>query len=81
MPARLPDQHVGMIPARRDPLQRVRATFGFPFPCEEGSRWSAALGGSTLLDQGMSRARAKALGTSGSGQGTGRSGPFGSSPC
>lgn len=31
----------------------VRASFGIPFPAESGSRWSATLGGSTLLDQGI----------------------------
>jgi predicted dehydrogenase len=31
----------------------VRASFGMPFPPGAGSRWSAELGGSTLLDQGI----------------------------
>ena len=31
----------------------VRASFGVPFPTDTGSRWSAELGGSTLLDQGI----------------------------
>ncbi|NKF30817.1 Gfo/Idh/MocA family oxidoreductase, partial [Pseudomonas sp. BGM005] len=31
----------------------VRASFGVPFPADVGSRWSAELGGSTLLDQGI----------------------------
>jgi predicted dehydrogenase len=31
----------------------VRASFGVPFPRDTGSRWSAELGGSTLLDQGI----------------------------
>lgn len=31
----------------------LRASFGIPFPTDTGSRWSAALGGSTLLDQGI----------------------------
>ncbi|MDQ0691299.1 Gfo/Idh/MocA family oxidoreductase [Arthrobacter sp. W4I7] len=31
----------------------VRASFGIPFPMDVGSRWSAELGGSTLLDQGI----------------------------
>lgn len=31
----------------------VRASFGIPFPTDTGSRWSAELGGSTLLDQGI----------------------------
>lgn len=33
-------------------VRSVRASFGFPFPRDRGSRWSAELGGSTLLDQG-----------------------------
>jgi predicted dehydrogenase len=31
----------------------VHAKFGAPFPRDSGSRWSADLGGSTLLDQGI----------------------------
>ncbi|MBP2328926.1 putative dehydrogenase [Kibdelosporangium banguiense] len=31
----------------------VQASFGLPFPRSTGSRWNAALGGSTLLDQGI----------------------------
>jgi predicted dehydrogenase len=31
----------------------VRASFGLPFPSETGSRWSAEMGGSALLDQGI----------------------------
>lgn len=31
----------------------VQASFGLPFPTDSGSRWSAELGGSTLLDQGI----------------------------
>jgi predicted dehydrogenase len=31
----------------------VRASFGIPFPKDSGSRWSAELRGSTLLDQGI----------------------------
>lgn len=34
-------------------VRSVRASFGVPFPRDSGSRWSAELGGSTLLDQGI----------------------------
>ncbi|GAA0998570.1 Gfo/Idh/MocA family oxidoreductase [Acrocarpospora macrocephala] len=34
-------------------LRSVRASFGFPFPPGSGSRWSAELRGSALLDQGI----------------------------
>jgi predicted dehydrogenase len=34
-------------------VRSVRASFGVPFPRGVGSRWSAALGGSALLDQGI----------------------------
>lgn len=34
-------------------VRSVRASFGVPFPRGIGSRWSAELGGSTLLDQGI----------------------------
>lgn len=34
-------------------VRSIRASFGVPFPRGVGSRWSAALGGSTLLDQGI----------------------------
>ncbi|MHA7220422.1 Gfo/Idh/MocA family protein [Arthrobacter sp. MDT1-48-3] len=34
-------------------VRSVRASFGIPFPTDRGSRWSAELGGSTLLDQGI----------------------------
>jgi predicted dehydrogenase len=34
-------------------IRSVRASFGIPFPRGVGSRWSAELRGSTLLDQGI----------------------------
>jgi len=34
-------------------LRSVRATFGYPFPRDESSRWKAAMEGSALLDQGI----------------------------
>jgi len=34
-------------------VMSVRASFGAPFPRDRGSRWSAELHGSTLLDQGI----------------------------
>lgn len=40
----------------KDPVgevRSVRASFGIAFPTDTGSRWSAELHGSTLLDQGI----------------------------
>jgi predicted dehydrogenase len=34
-------------------VRSVRASFGHPFPRNHGSRWSADMGGSALLDQGI----------------------------
>jgi predicted dehydrogenase len=34
-------------------VRSVQASFGIPFPRETGSRWSAEMTGSTLLDQGI----------------------------
>jgi len=34
-------------------VRSVRASFGMPFPRDVGSRWSAEMGGSVLLDQGI----------------------------
>jgi predicted dehydrogenase len=34
-------------------VMSVRASFGLPFPADHGSRWSAELRGSTMLDQGI----------------------------
>jgi predicted dehydrogenase/ABC-type lipoprotein export system ATPase subunit len=34
-------------------VRSVHASFGAPFPRDTGSRWSAELGGSALLDQGI----------------------------
>jgi predicted dehydrogenase len=34
-------------------VRSVRASFGVAFPTDQGSRWSAELHGSTLLDQGI----------------------------
>ncbi|MDX2376513.1 Gfo/Idh/MocA family oxidoreductase [Microbacterium sp. LRZ72] len=34
-------------------VRSLRASFGVPFPRDEGSRWHAELGGSSLLDQGI----------------------------
>jgi predicted dehydrogenase len=34
-------------------VRSVQAAFGAPFPRDRGSRWSAELGGSALLDQGI----------------------------
>lgn len=34
-------------------VRSLQASFGLPFPSDSGSRWSAEMGGSTLLDQGI----------------------------